>query len=138
MSDLFQLVNGVFSVVIPKTVAEHYGNVRKKSALGHSVKYSLSFAPKYKSGSSTTGSQGSTNTVRDDTTSVEGSIANVTNANALISTPKTSVGTAPIDSLSQKSDKSSGDVQFSLSNPVEEKYNSLYDARALEVIEIKK
>ena len=39
---LLDIVNAEYSDILPKTVAEHYGNVRRSSKLGNSVKNSLS------------------------------------------------------------------------------------------------
>ena len=42
ISDLLDIVNEAYSDVLPKTVAEYYGNERRDTKLGKSVKYSLS------------------------------------------------------------------------------------------------
>lgn len=42
ISELLDIVNEVHSDILPKTVAEHYGNKRRKTKLGESVRFSLS------------------------------------------------------------------------------------------------
>ena len=42
ISELLDIVNEVHSDILPKTVAEHYGNERRKTKLGESVRFSLS------------------------------------------------------------------------------------------------
>ena len=41
ISELLDIVNEVHSDILPKTVAEHYGNERRKTKLGGSVRFSL-------------------------------------------------------------------------------------------------
>lgn len=41
ISDLLDIVNEMYSDILPKSVAEHYGNEQRKTKLGESVKYSL-------------------------------------------------------------------------------------------------
>lgn len=41
ISDLLDIVNEMYSDILPQSVADHYGNERKGSKLGKSVKYSL-------------------------------------------------------------------------------------------------
>lgn len=45
ISDLLDLVNEIYSDILPKGVAEHYKNERKISKLGNSVKYSFKDTP---------------------------------------------------------------------------------------------
>lgn len=42
ISELMDIVNEMHSDILPESVAEHYGNERRKTKLGESVKYSLS------------------------------------------------------------------------------------------------
>ena len=42
ISALLDIVNETYSDILPKTVAEHYGNERRKTKLGESVRFSLS------------------------------------------------------------------------------------------------
>ena len=42
ISELLDIVNEVHSDILPKTVAEHYGNERKKTKLRENVRFSLS------------------------------------------------------------------------------------------------
>ena len=41
ISDLLDVVNKTYSDILPKSVADHYGNTRRESKLGKSVRYSL-------------------------------------------------------------------------------------------------
>lgn len=41
ISDLLDIVNEMYSDILPKSVAEHYGNERRATKLGESVKYSF-------------------------------------------------------------------------------------------------
>lgn len=41
ISDLLDIVNEMYSDILPKSVAEHYGNEQRETKLGESVKYSL-------------------------------------------------------------------------------------------------
>ena len=41
ISKLLDIVNEMHSDVLPKTVADHYGNKRRETKLGESVKYSI-------------------------------------------------------------------------------------------------
>lgn len=41
ISDMLDIVNEMYSDILPKSVAEHYGNEQRETKLGESVKYSL-------------------------------------------------------------------------------------------------
>lgn len=41
ISDLLDIVNEMYSDILPKSVAEHYGNEQRETKLGESVKYSM-------------------------------------------------------------------------------------------------